>query len=78
MNFMNEFAARYRQGDVALPANCVTFAAICVDDTPEAMPFVQDARPHLAHFWVEAAQIAKCRVAFVPNGVWSGVLIVRW
>ena len=32
MNLLNDFAAKYRQGDVALPANCVTFAAICVDD----------------------------------------------
>ena len=68
MNLLNEFAARYRQGDVALPANCVTFAAICVDDTPKRCRlFAQRKWPHLAHFWVEAAQIAKCRVAFVPN-----------
>ena len=68
MNLLNEFAARYRQGDVALPANCVTFAAICVDDTPKRCRSLARRKwPHLAHFWVEASQIAKCRVAFVPN-----------
>ena len=68
MNLLNEFAARYRRGDIALPANCVTFAAICVDDTPKRCRVnAQRKWPHLAHFWVEASQIAKCRVAFVPN-----------
>ena len=68
MNLLNEFAARYRQGDVALPANCVTSRPFASTTRPREMPCqAQRKWPHLAHFWVEASQIAKCRVAFVPN-----------
>ena len=53
MNLLNDFAAKYRQGDVALPANCFTFAAICVEDTPKICRSLARRKwPHLAHFWV--------------------------
>jgi len=68
MNLLNEFARKYREGDVALPAACVTFAAVCCDDNQKrCRSQAREKWPHLAHFWADAAQIAKCRVAFVPN-----------
>ena len=51
-----------------LPPGAVAFAAICVDDDPRRCARdAQNRWPNVAHFWVEAAALAACRVAFVPN-----------
>ena len=71
MNLLNEFAARYRQGErrltpkIASPLHYGRFASTTRRN--DAVRWRRRKWPHLAHFWVEASQIAKCRVAFVPN-----------